>query len=244
MALLLHKVSVIFLASELSLLGDKDVLCEKFKLEVVSNTEADLDIKLKVNEGGDYERLGPNLDAYKLLVTTKFNHDSMTLILLAKCHLLLDDFTYLMDVSAPSTSVVVTGHTWCSISAVHCQIWVQGVIPIDVNIDDGPNVVHEFDISLIMQHNPTFPIKLNWDHCHNNFLIAAKETVHAQYIQWYHDELKKLCKLSQAGQDSDSSYTDSGTSQSDDSHDDRPYCNTHTRKKQRTSNLDRESVMI
>lgn len=127
---------------ECALSQDEDVLREKFKLEVASNAEADLVVKLKVDEGGDYERPGPNLDAYKLLVATKFNHDSMTLVPSAECHLPLDDFTYLMDVSAPSTSVIVAGHTWCNISAVRFQIWVRGNIPIDVNVDDGPDVAH------------------------------------------------------------------------------------------------------
>ncbi|KAG1895700.1 uncharacterized protein F5891DRAFT_984008 [Suillus fuscotomentosus] len=200
MALPLHEVSVTFLASELSLLGvmkklngrrqvqhvalgecalsqDEDILSEKFKLEVVSNTEADLVIKLKVDEGGDYERPGPNSDAYKLLVATKFNHDSMTLVPSAECHLPLNDFTYLMDVSAPSTSVIVTGHTWCNISTVHFQIWT--LFP-SIDMDNTNDMMKrglarmrdrlatllqasdpQFDVSLITQHDPTFPIKLN-----------------------------------------------------------------------------------
>ncbi|KAG2738952.1 hypothetical protein P692DRAFT_20655375, partial [Suillus brevipes Sb2] len=117
--------------------------------------------------------------------------------------------------------VVVAGHTWCKISAVRFQIWVRGEDPIDVNVDDGPDVAFgtlfpdiemddvndvmkrglvmmrdrlaallqsldpQFDVNPIMQHNPIFPLKLNWNHCCDNFLIAAEETAHSRYIQWY-----------------------------------------------------------
>jgi hypothetical protein len=47
-----------------------------------------------------------------------------------------------MDASAPFASVVVAGHTWCKISAVRFQIWVRGENPIDVNVDDGPDVAY------------------------------------------------------------------------------------------------------
>jgi hypothetical protein len=87
-----------------------------------------------------------------------------------------------------------------------------------------------FDASLIRQHDPMFPINLDWDHCHNNFLVAAEETAHVRYIEWYHAELAKGL----SDHNSDSNYLDSGTSDDDDSCDDGPCCNTHARKKQKT----------
>ncbi|KAG1774501.1 hypothetical protein EV702DRAFT_1200311 [Suillus placidus] len=265
------------LDGECALSQDEDVLHEKFKFEVASNTEVDLVVKLKVDEGDDYESPEPTSDAYKLLVAPKFNQDSKTLVPSAESHLPLDEFTFLMDTSAPSTSVVVAGHTWCNINAAHFQIWVRGNTPIDVNVDDGPDVAHgtlfpeidmdnvnnmmrrglarmrdhladllqaldpQSDVSLIRQHDPLFPINLDWDHCRDNFLIAAEETAHAWYIEWYHAKLAKRVH-SLSDRDSDSNYIDSGTSQGDDdSHDDGPCCNTRARKKQK---IDGEFVNI
>jgi hypothetical protein len=127
---------------ECALSQDEDVLHDKFEVEVASNTEVDLVVKLKVDEGDGYESPEPTSDAYKILVAPKFNQDSKTLVPSAESHLPLDEFTFLMDTSAPSTSIVVAGHRWCSINAVRFQIWVRGDTPIDVNVDDGPNVAH------------------------------------------------------------------------------------------------------
>lgn len=94
----------------------------------------------------------------------------------------------------------------------------------------------QFDVSCIRQHDPMFPIKLDWDHCRDNFLVAAEETAHARYIEWYHAELSKF-----SSGDSDSSYIESDTSRCDDFYDDGPWCNTRARKKQKFSELDGES---
>jgi hypothetical protein len=109
---------------ESALSQDEDALHEKFELEVASNTDLDVVIKLKVDEDDGYEAPKRTSDAYKLLVAPKINQDSKTLVPSAKSHLPLDDFTFLMDASAPFASVVVAGHTWCKISAVRFQIWV------------------------------------------------------------------------------------------------------------------------
>ncbi|KAG1750613.1 uncharacterized protein EDB91DRAFT_1078623 [Suillus paluster] len=301
MALPLHEIGITFLGSELSLMGgvpfdkclitvivdtncecalsqDKDNLHEKFKFEVTSNPEVELVVKLKVDNGGGYQSPEPTSDTYKILVAPKFNMDSKTLVPSAESHLSLDDFTHLMDTSAPPSSVIVTGHTWCCINAVRYQIWVRGNTLIDIDVDDGPNVAHgtlfpqidmdnvnnmikrglsrmrdqlaalfqvlvpQFDTSPIMQHNITFPVSLDWDHCCENFIVAAKETAHAWYIEWYHSELDRGVKHSLSDHDSDSNYIYSSTSQGDDSsNDDRPSSNTCMRKKQRT---DGESVTI
>lgn len=126
---------------ECALSQDEEDLHEKFKFEVASNPEVELVVKLKVDDGG-YESPARTSDAYKLLVAPKFNKDSHTLVPSAKSHLPLHDFTYLMDPSAHPTSVVVAGHTWCSISAVRYQIWVRGENPIDIDVNDGPDVAH------------------------------------------------------------------------------------------------------
>jgi hypothetical protein len=90
----------------------------------------------------------------------------------------------------------------------------------------------QFDVNPIMQHNPIFPLKLNWNHCRDNFLIAAEETAHSRYIQWYHAELEKAV-LSPSDINSDSTYMAS-QGLDDDFNDDGPCCNTRARKKQRT----------
>ncbi|KAG0691997.1 hypothetical protein DFH29DRAFT_1009632 [Suillus ampliporus] len=127
---------------ECALSQDVVDLHKKFKFEVASNPEVELVVKLKVDEGNGYKSLDPTSDAYKLLVSPKFNQDSKTLVASAESHLSLGDFTYLMDTSAPSSSVVVAGHTWCNINAVHFQVWVRGNTPIDIDVDDGPDVAH------------------------------------------------------------------------------------------------------
>ncbi|KAG0697282.1 hypothetical protein DFH29DRAFT_878817 [Suillus ampliporus] len=256
---------------ECALSQNADDLHKKFEFEVASNPEVELVVKLKVDEGNGYESPDPTSDAYKLLVSPKFNQDSKTLIPSAESHLSLDDFTYLMDTSAPSSSVVVAGHTWCNINAVHFQVWVRGNTPIDIDVDDGPDVAHgtlfpdinmenvdnmikrglgrmcdrlaallevldpQFDASPIRQHELMFPVALHWDHCRDNFMIAAEETAHARYIEWYHAELDRGVKRSLSDHDSDSNYVDSGISQGDnDSGNDGPSSNTRTRKKQKT----------
>jgi hypothetical protein len=91
-------------------LQDEDVLHDKFEVEVASNTEVDLVVKLKVDKGDDYESPEPTSDAYKILVAPKFNQDSKILVSSAESHLPLDEFTFLMDTSAPSTSIIVAGY--------------------------------------------------------------------------------------------------------------------------------------
>ncbi|KAG1761108.1 hypothetical protein EDD22DRAFT_954348 [Suillus occidentalis] len=255
---------------ECALSQDEEDLDEKFRFEVASNPDVELVVKLKVDDGG-YESPAPTSEAYKLLVAPKFNKDSHTLIPSAKSHLPLDDFTYLMDPSAHPASVVVAGHTWCSISAVRYQIWVRGENPIDIDVNEGPDVAHgtlfpdidmdsvdnmikrglsrmrsrlaalfqeldpQFDISPITQHNIIFPVSLDWEHCHDNFMVAAEETAHARYIEWYHAELDRGIKRSPSEHDSDSNYVCSGMSQDDDgpNDDDGPSANTRARKKQK-----------
>lgn len=126
---------------EVALSQDEGNLHNKFKLEVASNPEAELVVKLKVDEGG-YESPEPTSEAYRLLVAPKINKDTKTLVPSAESHLTLEDFTYLMDASAPPQSVVVAGHTWCSINAVRYQVWVRGDTPIDIDVKDGPNVAY------------------------------------------------------------------------------------------------------
>jgi hypothetical protein len=126
---------------EAALSQDEGNLNEKFHLEVASNPEVELVVKLKVDDGG-YESPEPTSDAYKLLVAPKFNKDSKTLVPSARSHLTFEDFTYLMDESAPPHSVVVAGHTWCTISAVRYQVWVRGDTPINIDVNDGPDVAH------------------------------------------------------------------------------------------------------
>ncbi|KAG2745124.1 hypothetical protein P692DRAFT_20697346, partial [Suillus brevipes Sb2] len=38
--------------------------------------------------------------------------------------------------------IVVAGHTWCSISAARFQVWVRGDTPIDIDVNDGPDVAY------------------------------------------------------------------------------------------------------
>ncbi|KAG1775833.1 hypothetical protein EV702DRAFT_1046712 [Suillus placidus] len=282
MALPLHEVGVTFLASELSLIGG--VPFDKRLITVIVDTNRrrntpnsrsvytlDFSVSFKVMRKLDGEcALSQDEDVlhekFEFEVASN-TEDSKTLVPSAESRLPLDEFTFLMDMSAPSTSVIVAGHTWCNINAARFHIWVRGNTPIDVNVDDGPDVAHgtlfpeidmdnvnnmmrrglarmhdhladllqvldpQSNVSLIRQHDPLFPINLDWDHCRNNFLIAAEETAHAWYIEWYHAELaKRVHSLSDC--DSDSNYVDSGTSQGDDdSHDDGPCCNTRARKK-------------
>lgn len=92
----------------------------------------------------------------------------------------------------------------------------------------------QFDTSPIMQQDIIFPVSLDWDHCHDSFMVAAEETAHARYIEWYHAELDRGIKRSPSDQDSDSNYVYSGTSQDDDGpNDDGPSANTRARKKQK-----------
>jgi hypothetical protein len=126
---------------EVALSQDEGDLHEKFKLEVASNPEAELVVKLKVDEGG-YASPNPTSDAYRLLVAPKFNKDTKALVPSAESHLTLEDFTSLMDTSAPRNSIVVAGHTWCSISAARFQVWVRGDTPIDIDVNDGPDVAY------------------------------------------------------------------------------------------------------
>ncbi|KAG0699178.1 hypothetical protein DFH29DRAFT_877485 [Suillus ampliporus] len=186
------------LDGECALSQNADNLHKKFEFEVASNPEVELVVKLKVDEGNGYESLDPTSNAYELLVSPKFNQDSKTLVPLAESHLSLDDFTYLMDTSAPSSSVVVAGHMWCNINAVHFQT----LFP-DIDMENVDNMIKrglgrmcdrlaallevldpQFDASPIRQHELMFPVALHWDHCCDNFMITAEETAHAQYIEW------------------------------------------------------------
>ncbi|KAG1769735.1 hypothetical protein EV702DRAFT_1202765 [Suillus placidus] len=129
---------------ETALSQDEEELDDKFKFEVASNPDLDMVIKLVIEESTDYRSpASVTSEAFQSLLAPIFAQEAskLTYPQLITQYLSASTFTQMMDPLAVP-SIVVAGHTWCSIKTVRFHVWVRGNHAIDLDAKDGDHVAH------------------------------------------------------------------------------------------------------
>ncbi|KAG2046355.1 hypothetical protein BDR06DRAFT_977544 [Suillus hirtellus] len=110
------------------------------------------------------------------------------------------------------TPVIVEGHSWCAITDIQVQVWVQGRRgAINIDTKDSRLTAHrslfpvyneaamkdeqcrlaDRDASVSNLCSAQLPLPLKWEDIVDSLTYAMQATAHAQYLTWYHNILEE-----------------------------------------------------